>query len=296
MFGIGFHRDACTFYEGEMGYGRAITPSPTVSVATLIVGPDDVKSIPESTTLATQLVFREDSFDPVTRIRRGRIYKWADGYSQPHRWQVQPYPGVYEEQVAVRGYTRITKDLFSWAAWPAFQQLGPRSKILIALGSKNAYTLWRVVDIERIVTAEDLLTLRALHSLGTLPILNESAIPADGREKVLQTVEKLGNAAYAASEPEAIIDLARAAAQWCLGTWLASKRGVPELKGKDLGGLISMLESREKDVAMLIARFHSRAKPNEQHNYSARPISDEDAEFALASVALLLRELGWVQG
>jgi len=296
MFGIGFHRETSAFYEGEIGYGRAITPSPTVSVATLIDGRDDVNKIPELNTLATQFVFREDSFDPVTRIRRGRIYKWADGFAQPHRWHVQPYPGIWEEAVAVQGYSRIHKDLFSWAAWPAFQYLGPRSTTRIALGARGAYTLWRAVDVERTVTAEDLVTLKALHSLGTLPILDEAAIPVDGREKVVRLVEKLGNAAYTASEPEAVVDLARAVTQWCIGAWLASRRGVPELKGRDLGHLVSLLETREKEIAMLIARFHSRAKPNEQHKYSARPISDEDAEFALASVALLLRELGWVRG
>jgi hypothetical protein len=293
MFGIGFHQDEHAFYEGQIGYGRAITPSPVLSVATFISKPSDRAEIPESGTQITKYVFREDSFDPVTRIRRGRIYAWADGYAQPHRWRVQPYPGSDDELQLARFQGPVTKDLLSWAAWPAFQHLGPRSPVLVALGSKNAYTLWRVVDIERIVTGEDLLTLRAHNSLGILPALNLPAIPADGREKVAQTVEKLANAAYTVSEPETIVDLARAAAQWCLGTWLADKRGKPELKGKDLGRLIDEFEDREKDVAMLVGRFHSRAKPNEAHNYQSRPVTTEDAEFCLASIGLLLRELGW---
>jgi hypothetical protein len=293
MFGIGFNQNDYAFYEGEIGFGRAIAPSPVLSVATFISTPTDIAAIPESTTRLNKFVFREDSFDPVTRIRRGRIYKWADGYAQPHRWRVQPYPGSHDEQQLARFQGPLTKDLFSWAAWPAFQQLGRRTSVLLALGSRDAYTLWRVVDVERVVTGEDLITLRAHNSLGILPALNASAIPMDGREKVLQTIEKLANAAYTTSEPEAVIDLARAAAQWCLGTWLADKRGRSDFKGKDLGHLISELEHREKDIAMLIARFHSRAKPNEAHNFQSRPVTDEDAEFCLAGIALLLRELGW---
>src|SRR5437016_5369490 len=164
MFGIGFHDSEYVFYEGQIGYGRAVWPAPVLSVATFISNPEDTKAIPESHTLVTQFVFREDSFDPVTRVRRGRLYKWADGYAQPHQWNVQPHPAYNEELARSANFGgQLAKPPYTWAAWPAFQQLGQRmNRPLLALGAKDAYTLWRVVDVERIVTAEDLLTLRAL--------------------------------------------------------------------------------------------------------------------------------------
>jgi hypothetical protein len=53
------------FYEGDNNDLRAIHPTPVVSRA----------SCPFITTPAgLEVIFREDSFDPVTRIRRGRLY------------------------------------------------------------------------------------------------------------------------------------------------------------------------------------------------------------------------------
>jgi hypothetical protein len=296
MFAIAFHESDYLFYEGEVGNGRGIWPSPVLSVATFIKQPEGTKDIPDAAAWLANFLFREDSFDPVTRIRRGRMYNRADAYPQPHRWNVHPHPARSDEQRRDTRFGLIPKDLFTWTAWPAFQQLrGPTSRMLIALGVKDAFTLWRVVDIERIVTGEDLLTLRARSALGVLPELAIDAIPKDGRDKVIETIDKLANAAYR-SGPESIVDLARGATQWSLGVWLADKHGDPELRKKDLGALIKLMEEdKGKDVAMLVGRFHSRAKPNEQERYESRPVSEQDAEFALASVGLLLRELGWAR-
>src|SRR5471032_3265017 len=41
------------------------------------------------------LVFREDSFDAVTRTRRGRLYVSQQGEMQPHAQNVAPHP--YED-------------------------------------------------------------------------------------------------------------------------------------------------------------------------------------------------------
>src|SRR5262249_48311174 len=111
MFGIGFDREPYAFYEGPICYRRAIVPSPVLSVATFIKTSSYAGEIPESTTLVTRFVFREDSFDPVTRIRRGRVYKWTDGYAQPSRWRVQPYPGSHDEQQMARFAGPLTKEL-----------------------------------------------------------------------------------------------------------------------------------------------------------------------------------------
>ena len=91
-----------------------------------------------------------------------------------------------------------------------------------------------------------------------------------------------------------MVESARAAAQWCLAVWLAARKNNPKLLEEDLSSLAKMLENdRIKSVALLLARLHSRAKPNGQERYKARPLQQGDAEFALASIGMLLRELEW---
>ncbi len=143
------------------------------------------------------------------------------------------------------------------------------------------------------MTGEDLLTLRARSALGVLPELNRDSVSEEGRQKVTETLEKLSEAAYRAG-PESVVHLARDAAQCCLGIWMADQRSDPKLREKDLGDLAKMLEDeRGKSVCQLLARLHSRAKPNEQVRLNTRPVREGDAEFALAAVGMLLRELGW---
>jgi hypothetical protein len=296
MPAIAIDENQLLHYEGRSSqYGHALWPSPVVSVATVLVNPDETQQIPQNNFLPeVRMVFREDSFDPVTRIRRGRLYKWSG--THPEDWHVQPHPAYPEELLAARIHGgKLKKRLYAFYSWPAFQELKGQRAALIALGTKEAYTLWRIVDIERIVTAEDLLTLRARTALGVLPELNRDAVPQDGRREVIEMLEKLVDTAYRAG-PESVAHLARDAAQCCLGVWMANRRGNSKLRQQDLGPLAKMIEKEKSvssNVAHTLARLHSRAKPNEQERFSSRPVCEGDAEFALAAVGLLLRELGW---
>lgn len=298
MPAIGIDQDRILVYEGRtFGYGHAVWPTPVVTIATLLRSDQDIGSIPSTDALTTKLVFREDSFDPVTRVKRGRLYHWQDQQAMPSPWRVQPHPAYERDKlVAANNNGWVDRTLFAFHAWPAMRELGrgnPRATI--ALGTKDAYTVWRILTLERIATGEDLLTLRSRGMLGLLPDLSVESIPADGRTGVIDAIGKLSDAAHRAAA-ESIVDLARGAAQWCLGVWLANRFGKPELKTLDLGHLAKMLgDTAEKDIAALVARFHSRAKPNERERYGLRPVSEEDGEFAIASIGLLLRELGWAQ-
>jgi mRNA-degrading endonuclease HigB of HigAB toxin-antitoxin module len=66
-------------FEGDNNYGRGVLPTPTVLVATVFEGDPDSSLLPQTEDLAyAKYVFREDAFDPVTRLRRGRIYERGD--------------------------------------------------------------------------------------------------------------------------------------------------------------------------------------------------------------------------
>jgi len=156
------------------------------------------------------------------------------------------------------------------------------------------------LGVERIITGEFLFTLKARHTLGILPELNSDALPENGKEKAIETFEKLVDSANRET-PGSIVDRARDATQWCLGTWAADRWNDDTLKQKDLKDLADYVDKKDKthpvivSVARIIARLHARGKPNEQEKHSSKPPIEADAEFALAAVGLLLRELKWVR-
>lgn len=282
-------------FEGNSTSSHAVWPAPTLSVASILRAPIDTSQLPQNSYLnGANLVFREDSFDPITRVRRGRIYKASN--RRPEDWYVQPHPAYYNDvQVAQRNGGRIPKRMLAFDGLRVLQVLGePSTSALIALGTAEAYTLWRIVDIERIITGEDLLTLKARNSLGVLPELNLNLIPQKGRKKLLELVERLGNLAYRAG-PEDVIESSRAVTQWSLALYLADRDNNPNLLEYDLGQLKNLLKERQllESIVPIMAKLHSRAKPNEQVRYDTRPLLEADAEYALASIGMILRELGW---
>jgi hypothetical protein len=190
------------------------------------------------------------------------------------------------------------KDLHGFVPETSLGQTRPSlQRPLLAIGILNAFTLWRVVDVEHTVNGEDFLTVRARNSFGVLPELIEDAIPADSRVKAVQAIEKVAEAAYRAG-PESVVDRVRDAAQWCIGAYLASANRDEIIRHEDLGQLTKLIPVDRvvlKAVAQALARLHSRAKPNEQARYDSRPLVEGDAEFALVGLATVLRELGWAR-
>lgn len=278
-------------YEGDSYTGYGVLPLPVLSFATIIREEADFGPLPIGCDLfKADLLFREDSFDAVTRIRRGRIYKaYPD---KPSDWRVISH-ALFDGHSSAEPRKLVTFDTRSVvSSRPDFESA------LIALGTRDAYSLWRVVSIERTVNGEDFLTLRARSSLGILPELIESKVPSQQLEKVRETLNKLAEAAYRAG-PESIVDRAKDAAQWAVGTWLADQRDEPDLRKKDLGKLAAALDGEAtavlQGVSKVLARLHARGKPNVQEEKGSRDVTEDDAEFALATVGLLLREIGWAR-
>ncbi|BBL74213.1 hypothetical protein [Methylomagnum ishizawai] len=292
---IGIDDNTHHVYEASNGPWCAVWPSPMLSIAAFVDSNGPFSAL-ENDLSRAQHAFREDTFDAVTRIRRGRFYRSSND-PRPSQKYVLLHP-VYG---AIGGKTsvlnngahtlldgKVERRLFIFD-----QEQHPPSKKIVMIGSSES--LWRVIGAERIVTGEYMVTLKARHALGILPELNADAIPKDGRQKAIETYEKLIDSAYRET-PGSIIDRARDAAQWCLGTWLANQHGDPSLLCDDLGRLIKRLDHGKQimsSAASIIARLHSRGKPNEQERYSIEAPMEADAEFALAAIGMLLRELKW---
>jgi hypothetical protein len=290
---IGFDSNRLV-YEGESFYGRGLWPTPVITLATHIANTDSFHMIPVSDDLmCAKLAFREDSFDPVTRIRRGRFYFNPGG--NPILWHVHPHSFLPSQALTDM---RLT----TYQRWQAAKELRSEGcEALVALGIADAYTMWRVVDIERISTGDDLVTLRARSSLGLLPELLQAEIPLRSLEHVVCVVDKAIQAAFRAG-PESVIDRCRDAAQACVGVWFADKTKNELDRTADLSPLLDKVEKHFANeppmvllnAARIIARLHAR-KPNEQLKRSLRGNLEGDAEVALSNLGLVLREIGWAR-
>ncbi|KGW85355.1 hypothetical protein [Burkholderia pseudomallei] len=299
MFGI--DADRRLFYEGSPSlYGLGIWPAPFASIATRISQEGDWADVPVASDLAwAKLIFREDAFDPVTRIRRGRLYQRYD--VQPAQWRVQRHPAAPQESGGVDLSGLFVKNLYTYAPWfGASEATKGRNPALFALGVRDSYTLWTLLSVERLSTGEDLLTLRARSSLGAMPSLDEAAIPQDGVDDIRRQVDRVSDAEHRQG-PEAIIDACRYAAPAAIGLWLADREGDALFRAVDLNEHVKHLERDASPMALLInaakviARLHARLKPNEEFSRGARRLTEADAEAALASMSLVLRELGWAR-
>lgn len=289
MIRIGIDRSFHEIYEGSGSIWRAVQPTPMTSFAKI----DPQVPISEVFGGHDDPVFREDAFDAVTRVRRGRLYS-PEGMGEQ---AVLPHP-LYGVLGSFAGPTPDGMANRILHFYSQFLFIESRPKI-VALGSPDS--LWRVLACELITTGEYLLTLKARGAFGILPEIDPVAVPEVGRTKAIETLQILVDAAHREA-PGSIVDRARDAAQWCLATWLASERTDSSLLSADLGELIRKIK-RDPDMSKrafwhsveIIRVLHARGKPNEQENHNLRPVMEDDAELALRAIGFLIREFRWAK-
>jgi hypothetical protein len=293
---IGFDPNTGLAYEGISNYGHGIFPAPIVLRATIIKEEADWNRLPTSGSMRdAKLVFREDYFDPVTRIRRGRFYEWQAGKPQPDDWWVQGHPILSEETGP-----RNTQGLFkkSLVSFTPLQNLGADFDVpvrpLVVLGARPSITVWSVVAVERSGHDEDLFTLRSRGNLGFLPDLVLEAIPVSARKRVSEAISKAADAAHRQSGIT-VVDLCRDATTLALAEYLVSQGAPQTLLEKDLADVIKALpDARLRASAAEVVRLlHPRGKSNEMHKHGTRAVTESDGRFALEALGFLLRDLGW---
>lgn len=279
------------FYEGDSQDLRAILPSPVISPLSCAfitpIGQD-------------QVIFREDSFDPVTRIRRGRLYvggRRADGWSSMRvdDGMYRPYSPYGQ---AAHGANWIPDA--SYDAWPGIN-IGP-SEInghVVQIGAYGYVTPWRIVGAELIATGHILFTLKANSLLGVVPELAEKIFAKDGADlenaQILAALNSLVDA-FHRQQATPTVDVARETAKIILTSWIGQSA-----QGKDLAKVINEIPP-DKDItkwsALIVNRFHSRGKSAAVESHASkgvdlRAIVDEDADACTHLVGLILREIGW---
>lgn len=291
---LGIEESHGLIYEGTGNYGRAVWPAPIITPAKFIFLSEETPSAEKSSASPTELCrFREDYYDPIARIRRGRFY-FAEG-QQPARWHLQPHPAVpintQTGQAGFRVANLIT--LYGNPVWHKYFK-GRTELPVVALGVDDRFSLWSVVGVEAMYTGEDLVTLKAQSTLGVLPIVDYSNVPESYQEALRETLEGFVDEVNRAA-PVSVIDRARdAASQILLSYFDATKEDA-----LDLAKMAENLKGQQKfialNAALLIAQLHARAKPVEKLKRDLRPVRAQDAELATQCVGTILCELGMAE-
>ncbi len=304
---LGIDENTSLFYEGShVLYGHAIWPSPFISIASYVGALSNWKKGPSFSNLRdAPMLFREDSFDPVARIRRGRLYARAD--RNPGSWRVQRHPAYaninhipgpnHYVGADAQGYFQI--QLMTFMSWQtASGLLGTPHDPVLVLGAADRSTVHSILDIERLVTGEELITIRTRPSLSGLPELVPGLIPEQYVKIVVVQYEKAASSAFR-DDAESVIDRCREAATAALNAERDVIGAGNEATAKDLAKLGGFFESEKRDVlgkaANILARLHSRAKSAEQIKNGYRAPTEADAETAIALLGLIYRELRWVR-
>jgi hypothetical protein len=301
---IGIEKDSGLFYEGAFRYGHGVLPVPVTAPAAVLPEDEFPPKLPRSYELEqAELLFREDSFDPVTRIRRGRLY--VASQTRPEEWEVFPHPyrpTEANEAKVQRG--TVTRRLMTFQPFhlpgriDEINSTGVRP--LIAVGTQTSFSIWNLVSMEGSSTGEFLITLRGRESFGALPELRAKEIPDACRQSVQEALVKLRDDVFRAG-PASVVDRARDAAAAILSGYLQNLRVIGP--GKDLFDLVAKLKSfnepEKKRIAVAAAEIirilHSRAKPSVQERLSVPPVGEHDAELAISCVAAILCEVGWAE-
>ena len=291
MLSIGIEKHQGLVYEGTGRYGRAVWPTPIITPAKILFeSEEDLKAESSNDSITSACRFREDFFDPISRIRRGRFY-FADN-SQPLRWFLQPHPAMPFETTEKKH--DLTKDLDTFngnTIWHKFIK-DQKTLPIVLLGLDDRFTTWKIIDVEAISTGEDLVTLKAQSKFGVLPELISEEIPEIYRAAIDESLNNFIDTTHH-SAPTSVIDRARDAASMILIAYF----NAGQEKAKDLGNLTKKLESEQMSIASsaakIIARLHARAKPVEKQKRQLRAIREQDAELASQCLGVMLCELGW---
>jgi len=280
-------------YEGRMNCGFRTQPPPLLLPIEFVGLPSESKWKDPVEGYA-HTIFREDSFDSVTRIRRGRVFVLYDGV-QKRQWTVHDparddLPGVVigtgtAKETSVLFYGRAPlstlRDSEKWCVRP-----------VVALGSESFLTLWTVLTVESSVHGTPILTLKAQRSFGTLPDLDPSRVPDEIRTALTQALEKVEDSAHRLGA-EAVIDRCRDALSVVFGH-ACGDRGTDLMRAIDKSRTDQREEVRHW-AGRIVARLHSRVKPNEQEKRGTPRVTEDDAQLALSCLGVALRDLGYAK-
>lgn len=297
---LGIDSQTGLIYEGSGNPDLPALPLPTVTQAKLIEKPEDWKALPDGLSSdPSKWVFREDSFDASTRVRRGRLYQ-PFGNTQPSTYQVMrhPYdPVIRSSNVDIR----ISKSLNAYTSCYELLNM-PRHGVgaTLALGGSLGASAWRIIQTEMLVSRAVMVTLKSLSSYDILPEIDAQKIDEVFRLQIVQSINRVLDSAFKES-PISVIEHCRDALAVILARWMAQNGGDPKVLGEDISKLAEKIEKPPfnmfcaANMGKTIGLVHNRGKTNVATTKGLRPPVEEDAAMAVHAVGFVLREFGWAK-
>ncbi len=291
MINIGIDTTEGLIYELDGFRGHPIWPAPVITRAKFVYPSQDPIEADSSMNMIGYR-FREDSFDPVSRIRRGRFYRTPENAALTQDWTVANHPARPFEgsSLDIHGRKKRLEMFNGDLIWQRFID-GKPEKPLVLLGMEKRFTTWTIVDIESISTGEDLVTLKGRSSFGLLPTLIKENVPERFQTKLEESISTFADAVHRSS-PTSVADRGRDVATYVVLAHL----GLEGNNAKDLRDLIGLMDANKHPIAVstatIINRLHARGKAVEQEKRALRPVREEDAELVTNCVGSLLCELG----
>ncbi|ALT79278.1 hypothetical protein [Paucibacter sp. KCTC 42545] len=193
---LGVEKHTGTIFDGMNNPDMPVRPQPPVSQCHLILAEADWTKMPEGLHQNPhRWVFREDSFDPVTRIRRGRVYQ-SYGNAQPDSVVVyrDPSDAVLGREVHPTSHTRV--QMFRYVAATALLVVPNKAYGMpFVVGSGQGVSIYTIVQIESLLTGDVMVTLKQRSALGVIPELNEAAVVEGSLKAVRLAIERAVNSA-----------------------------------------------------------------------------------------------------
>lgn len=299
---LGIDNQSGLVYEGLGGAELPAVPNPNVTQAKLIESQDDWSNLPSGLWHSPMSwIFREDTFDAVTRTRRGRLYEPWPGQSQPSSQRVVPHP--YEDPAGrLTGQGgRQSKSLFVYTACqPLLSKPNQGMGATLALGSPRAASAWRIIQTEVVASGCVMVTLKSLAAFGILPDIDMAKIDAEFKPSVAQAVNRVLDSAFRET-PISVVDHCRNALAVILSRWLLQQGHDRSILAKDLGSISNAILQAPyskigvSNLAKTVALLHSRGKGNEAHTRGLRVPVEEDAELAIHALGFALRDIDWAK-
>lgn len=279
MKNLGIDKDSGDIYIGSRDRGpERAQQVPVFPVRVWRDLPDDISGPEVDSFVVSEYVFQEVSFDSVSQIRRGYVWRKMD--TQPQYWG---HPPRQEARLITFQYQGF-QGVLGGGELP--------SQVMFTFGSASNFTIGELVHFEPDAIGQELLTIRMRPQFGFLPRLKKSAIDEDALRR-LETALNDVAMGYRSSPPASVIDRCRDALTVILSVAL-------NIAGKDLGALVKKYDaginnnqrSVVTNLAHTVSRLHARAKPAET---GYPPISGRQADLAVGAVAEVLISLGWAE-
>lgn len=297
---IGVDENRGLVFEGDSYYGaHLVWPVPVMTSARFVDSSAKDYSNAHSGSPVTYY-FREDMFDPVSRIRRGRFYKYAN--ASGGNWQVIYSPHVSIPHSGTNGDAlfceRSLSDYRPCVISGELNDLGLAQSIVV-LGKEKSSTIWSIIHIETSFTGEEMVTLKARQSLGALPAVNFQSLPPPDAKNIQEALQTLEDDYHLAS-PESVVDRANEAATRILNAYLFLCEGKTQdslYKATLAIGKLAAEVKKEvaRNAADIVRLLHGRTKYAVQKENNARVIREQDAELAVQCIGVMLCDLGWAE-